>query len=306
MNIKRRHHYVWQNYLHAWERGDKLWCLRDKKIFNTGTIALGVERDFYETHNLSEIDIEFLRRVISREPDPELQELLTNWIEFFTLPQRSEKKLTESGRMNSDLAHKLFARRIQLEEDLHERIEKLGAKGLESLIKGDTDFLYASESRFDFVYYLCNQYLRTKKIENRFLTESEYSPFTAGVNPRAVINAFRHIMSMRMALDLTSPKLEYMVQLVVNETEYNFVTSDQPVINLNCPFPVDNRLPSRNQFYYPVSPRIAIYILNDENRMDKRYSITDSETVIQHNQLIFSASHTQVYAANKSDLDRFL
>lgn len=303
MLIKHRHHYVWQKYLRPWETDNELWCLRNRKIFKTGSIVVGVERDFYETHQLSDVDIEFLKRVIGRESNKEFQTLLNRWIDFFTLPQRSEAKLKASGRLNPETAKKLSARKIQMEEDLHERIEKLGANGLASLVNRDTQFLCNSEKKYDFIYYLCTQYLRTKKIETRFVAASENSPFTNGVSSTSVINAFRHIMSMRMALDLTTPALEYTVQLVINATDQDFITSDQPVINLNCPFPDDNRMPTRTHFYYPVSPNTAIYVLNDENRMNATCTITNKDIVMQHNQSIIDASHEQIYAAKKCDLD---
>ena len=57
LNIKRRHHHVWQYYLRPWTTDGQLFCLMEDRIFPTGTTAIAVETDFYKIEKITATDI---------------------------------------------------------------------------------------------------------------------------------------------------------------------------------------------------------------------------------------------------------
>lgn len=59
MEKKRKQHYVFQAYLDAWTENGKLWCMYDKKTFQTGTMNVAQERDFYRIKPLNEDEKRF-------------------------------------------------------------------------------------------------------------------------------------------------------------------------------------------------------------------------------------------------------
>src|SRR5690348_9234011 len=85
MSNARRQHYVWQKYLEPWEREGKLWCRRgDGSPFNTGTVNVAVERDFYALRNITEGDLEFVQK-FAIEPirNETLRSMNRGWIDTF-------------------------------------------------------------------------------------------------------------------------------------------------------------------------------------------------------------------------------
>jgi hypothetical protein len=60
---KPRQHYVWQEYLRSWAVNGKVHCLREGRVFATGTAVLGVETDFYKVHAITDQDLALLRLV---------------------------------------------------------------------------------------------------------------------------------------------------------------------------------------------------------------------------------------------------
>jgi len=62
---KRKHHYVWEHYLKAWETGGKVWCARGEKIFPSSTENIAHSRDFYRLKELSDSDVDLVKRLIA-------------------------------------------------------------------------------------------------------------------------------------------------------------------------------------------------------------------------------------------------
>lgn len=68
-NDVKKQHYVWEFYLKAWSfEGNKVWCRRNDKIFNTSTENVAQERRFYEITPLTEDEIGFIENAIQECP----------------------------------------------------------------------------------------------------------------------------------------------------------------------------------------------------------------------------------------------
>src|SRR6185437_11356315 len=92
----RRHHHVLQHYLRAWSTGGKVWCLRDGEPFNTNTVNVAVETDFYKIHKLNEMDLQIIRHFVdntAHEAGREAHKNLVSWLLFpiYYMEQHREK-----------------------------------------------------------------------------------------------------------------------------------------------------------------------------------------------------------------------
>lgn len=67
---KRQQYHVWKSYLRAWAKDEKIFCLQDGRIFEPNISGVAVERDFYKLPTLSKKDIEYIRHLIGKSPNP--------------------------------------------------------------------------------------------------------------------------------------------------------------------------------------------------------------------------------------------
>ncbi|MGL5712399.1 MAG: DUF4238 domain-containing protein [Paraclostridium sp.] len=89
---KRRQHYVFQAYLNAWTNDEKLWCMRNNKKFNTGTINVAQERDFYRINPLNKDEEKFYNLFVSRK-SPDVQKALYNHKDAYLKPLEWQSQL---------------------------------------------------------------------------------------------------------------------------------------------------------------------------------------------------------------------
>ncbi len=286
---KRRHHYIWQKYLKAWSVDGYIWCLRDKKIFQSSPRNIGQERDFYQLHSLSLAEVKFIDKEIIKTSNEKLRALNRYWFKAAMIIEIIEKNNYPHPYMD-ELKH-------NLEEGMHSIIEKNAAKYIDSILRQDISFCSSEKSYADFIFYLCVQYMRTKKIKQGILKEFQD---IKSINIENCWSVMRWILSQNMGYSLFLNRSRLV--LVMNETPTYFITGDQPVINTydadkNC-----DKNQDRLEFYYPVSPNIAILISNKEEYKNlSKISITEDKVIAFNNMTIYS-SHEQIYAKSKDDL----
>jgi len=58
---KIKQHYVWKYYLKPWTINDQIICQREGKIFKTALENVAQKRNFYQIHEPSKDEIEYLR-----------------------------------------------------------------------------------------------------------------------------------------------------------------------------------------------------------------------------------------------------
>ncbi|PZV15926.1 MAG: hypothetical protein DCF20_09180 [Pseudanabaena sp.] len=80
---KKRHHYVWRDYLRAWSVNEFIWCYREGKIFNSNLMGVGQIKYFYKLKEMTVQDMEFIRMVAIEPCSPHLQELNEGWLNWF-------------------------------------------------------------------------------------------------------------------------------------------------------------------------------------------------------------------------------
>lgn len=326
---KRKQHYVFQAYLNAWTNDEKIWCIRERKnIFNTRTINVAQERDFYRIKPLNEDERKFFELVVTRRMSEVVKKALLEHIDTYLIPikqQDSVKKLEKVlevkfggyDKIPYEIKQSLLEVKKQvdisinnLEENYHSDIESESMEWINSLKEKNTNFYYG-DKRYDFLYFLCVQYFRTRAVKERWisnfepcLNDSRWKSLNIpkeNINLDNLAHPFFWYVQNSVAYELD--KRNAHLTLLINETEMPFITSDQPVVNLCADYQQLDKETTELMFYYPISPNIAI-IINDKNEEDEIK--IDLEKVNEYNNAIIDASYQYIFSNRKEVFKKYL
>lgn len=285
-NLTRMQHYVWRKYLRAWAPKDRIWCLRADKIFNPNLMRVAQERDFYKLHDLTLEEVKFLEGFCKAQREP-LREINLRWVKYFTFLFDLQRKLVAEGKASAEISQIIDRAAVEQEDLLHGWIEQGAVVSLEALLAGDASFFNVSEQKTSFLYFLANQYTRTKKLKAQALDGP--SKITA-ISPGNIWNALSQIIATSLGQNLVA--YGYQLYFLRPEGDQLFITGDQPVINLHGTFIASGGAPSELDLYYPISPRLAVLIAIEppEN------SLLCDEEVRLFNRHIFLQSHSMIFS----------
>lgn len=305
MNIKKRHHYVWQKYLTSWAaEEDKVCCLRNGSIKRIHPKNLAVERRFYKIDLIDTSEYEFIKMLaIPEGQSPFLKEINKGWLEFFD----NVFLLLKAAKSANDLySEKSIA--LQAMEDFHCEIESRGVY-LNDLLEGNVDFWEAEDERIDFVLYLFFQYFRTKRMQtaclncvNEFIKKSGNNNLL-NISPTgyAILSV---LFSSNMAYDFS--KRSTSIKLIKNKSNLNFIIGDQPVVNIIQDKNIGESFPKDVELYYPISPKLGVFIgCNEKFSLDYGDSVGADE-VRYLNGLIADNFEEQLFGNREEDLLPFI
>jgi hypothetical protein len=293
--ITRRQHYVWRKYLRAWAPNDQIWCLRENNIFNTNLMNIAQERDFYKLRDLTHEEIKFLDDFCNVQREP-LRTTNLRWVKYFTATFELQRGLIAKGLPAKEIMRFINEAAIKQEEELHGRIEQDAVVNLDALLAGDASFFKISDEKIKFLYFLCVQYTRTKKLKANALEGP--SKLTA-VKPENIWNALSHIIATSLAQNLVA--YSYQLYFLRPEGEEVFITGDQPVINLHGTYVASTEAPKELDLYYPISPKLAVLVASEP---PENSALTDEE-VRGYNRHMQLQSHSLLFAHRASVLEPF-
>ena len=278
--MKKSQHYVWKYYLKQWTNQNKIWCKRNDKIFNTSLENIAHENYFYVIQNINEEELEIIFGLLNKIDD-------------------SAKPIMEANIEILLNASKLKGKdRIDYLEGYHTYIENIGRPILDSLYNENTEILSKQRDRDLFSYYLGLQYTRTKKIRNS-LTKSFESDLKETCNNKINIETISHsiaFLSADFIRNWISSEGNFI--LLRNNTEIDFMTSDQPIYNHSIKF--DNLGTSdQMELFYPITPKLALLISNK-----KIGNFNVSINLIKHyNNTIIREAEEFIFSTNKLQLE---
>lgn len=334
---KRRQHYVFQAYLKAWGIDEQVWCLREEKIFKTNTVNIAHERDFYRVQPLNLYELE-LYMLLQTKAHPEVKKEMLNHIITYLAPiewqndiLQLKQFLKESIYHDEVLPTEIEKEFLKIEkqididannvmEDYLSEIEGDGMKWIESLLNKDKSFYcsYDSEDakgcfdddQFHFLHFVSVQYFRTKAMKERWI--SNFTPALEHPSwhklkiPKEKIcleNLHPHFMwQFQTACAYALRCKNAHMTILVNTTEIPFITSDQPVINLEANYQNLDEETTNLIFYYPISPDIAITI-NDKNTDD--VINLNIKKVDEYNKMILRSSYQNIFGNSKEVLEHY-
>lgn len=246
---------------------------------------IGQERDFYAIRDITEKDIQYLIAMTEHRHGGALNEHNSELIALY--------EFVSKLRNVEDADQKIQELLIQFEENIMGHIENDGIQYMEMMHKGEVGFFSEDEHRAKFSFFAMIQFVRTKRMSEIIKNLVRESLGTKGVNIDNVWLIEKHIDAGHMALSLFSDK-RYEMYLLRNETEVSFISGDQPIFNIHG-VGVTDCIPSEVEFYYPISPVLAVMI--SKNEYPPQVTL---DQVNKYNSLVKQMAYEQIYARDES------
>lgn len=165
------------------------------------------------------------------------------------------------------------------------------------------------DARFEFFEFFAAQLLRTWRGRDSVLNAAEETRKHFPDSP--ICETSEALFPLMLAINTFIfanyfSKNNYYIELLKNTTNKNFITGDSPIINLCADYTnVKTESPNDDEWYYPITPKIAIICKNSINK-NITSEIADIQQVEAYNLKIAQAATKQVYALTKEDLKEFL
>ena len=165
------------------------------------------------------------------------------------------------------------------------------------------------DERFEFFEFFSSQFLRTWRGQDSVLNAAKeanekFPDSSFCGTSEALFPLMLAINTFIFASYFT--KNNFFIELLKNNTSKDFITADNPIINLCADYTKANTVsPKKDEWYYPITPRIAIICKNSINK-NITSEITDIQQVEAYNLKIAQAATKQVYALAEEDLKEFL
>lgn len=303
MEKKVRQHYVWQRYLQNWSKNQsQIYCLRDNRIFLSGTTCLAVEKYFYKLDEITLPDLNLIEHGYLQEIKGPAKEHAEKIVVMFRKIIETRDSLLDNLPNSSLLKYAFCVPLTNFEENYHAYIEGNSSVYLKSLVNKQTSFYKDIEDNAKFNLYLTTQYVRTKNIQKAIFDRVENHPSLIEPTRRS-ISVYRFIIAHVFAMGLSHNIDKCSFKVLCNNTEVPFITGDQPVINTKA----DDTDPTTGyakalELYYPISPEIAILINpNFGTNQHQEVQVTNDEAK-EYNDKMFNASHEQIFAKEEVHL----
>ena len=261
MQSTKAQHYVPRLYLKQWaDEDEKIWCLDREKnnTFNPNIMGFAQQRFFYEMKQLRDEDFVILEQLWVNNRPELLQNVNKGIIDDFrkvngllnvldSTQNVEAKKVKEYAEKN--LIEKMFA---SYEGQYLSLINDILATGIPN---------WNEDDQMSFLLFLNLQYFRTKNISDNLLKSTQKSPNPAqfdGFIERAM-NPMRWLMANTVTYNSLNKRK---IVFVENTSTLDFITTDQPVVNVYAAFGKDAVEMSEDEFelYCPFSSKKAVLI----------------------------------------------
>jgi hypothetical protein len=294
---KSRQHHVWQQYLRAWATDGRLYCLQNGRVFGAGTAVLGLGRDFYKVDALTDKDIELIKLLaFPKNQHPKLRENNARYLRYALALANAAGSSAEAE--NEELDEHIDAYNTNVVDNHHTFFEDGFAPLLAQSLRLDIGWYENGLNRITFLTFISAQNLRTRRVRDATIARMRDR---MGLDISRIWNILAVIFAFNSGFSMFAEPERRSLTLVRNLTTLPFVTGDQPVINLASEG--GETPPEVLAFYYPISPRLALYLSEPERPADIPASIDGEALVMDLNLRIARASHSQIYAASANVLE---
>lgn len=335
IDIKHKHHYVFQAYLNHWAKDDQIWCCRKNKVFLTNTLNIAQERDFYRIKDLN-VDEEKFLSIFLYNQSKETRETVMNHIKLMRKPikwktaidlfrETLEKQFYQDKNMPFELSNALedvqkFADSTvnDLVEDIYSQDEGKAMVFFKQIMNEDLSFFYDPSSEQEdsfcdskqrFIHFLCSQHFRTKSARDRWIkgmgeinNTEQFKDYGIDVT-KIRLDHLAYYIFWYIESHVTDMLYQHAhLTLIVNNTAQPFITSDQPIINMKADYKSVADAPDELIFYYPISPKYAV-LLNDKNS-DNRVIASDRD-VEQYNAMIMNSAYEIIFANDRKLFQKY-
>lgn len=299
---KTKHHYVWAYYLREWSVDDKNihYITKNGKIAFDSIRGLGLEKDFYKMGLLREEDREIIT-LITKDCNEVLKKLHWNFAEMVFKSQQIFMELSPTAQekfgidLNDIMMSNLFENYLSEQESY--------AIGMLNRLKtGDTLILSEDTGYYELCHFLGHQLARTNKMKKLIILA-----LRATNGPRHLIDKLDDFygrnwwfmcsfLATNLSYDMSLNKNRE-VFIIENKSNIEFITSDQPIININ---PQGHKAESVD-YYYPLSPRRALLIITSGNSYFNPLSINENDVKMLNTQMSLNSCET-IFGTRKEEL----
>ncbi len=297
---KKLHHKVPRFYLKAWDEQERdaehaqVFCLQNGVIQPRNLRNVAAENHFYRLRELSDSDVNFVRKVAIADSPESLKPYHEKLVLFLSLPHRVREKLLTSGDATREGLAQLDGLIAEMNEDIHTSIEESLKPFLESMLAGDSSFYADAPKAANFFRGIAAQYLRTDIVKKPRITWKE--------NFERVANVLVHIYAVNVGCHLYADRARYKIALLENHSEVPFVTADQPVINITSS-PTETKPPEKFELYYPLSPTKAMLLVEPSSDHFPHNLSVSAMSVHVYNSHMAAHSYRQIYGSSRQVLE---
>lgn len=295
---KKKHHYVWKEYLRSWTNGnDKIYTLLKSKneIIHTNLVGVVQKRYYY---SLEEFTIEeeiILHELVKNFSTKEALTINLELFKIYTSYSRIKRQLLNESSENiseeSKLNDILNLIKTNLFEEFHTKVENKGNKIIK--IKSFEEFknFQNTNEMLDALIFICFQYLRTQKMKNNLELSFKNSSY--------IIPKYSNLISLVFATSLAisiASKNDLRFIYYENKTDLKFITSDQPLMNLKIDKKDEKGFVKDFELYYPISPKIAILIHFNEISEKYAFEEIDLKKIKELNDFVYEYAEEFVFS----------
>ncbi len=305
---KKRHHYVQQGYLKEWaSEAGTVFCMMDRnRVFPVGTTNVAVEKDFNRVGIYTVHDKRVAQWLLVEQCHESLRPAASEWLKVVFTPGHVAEEVTRRHPADPDVATIADAMLQNGHEDIHGRIEDLGAPFLDRLRNGDMTFIDDDDidACFRFLFFIALQGRRTRSSQEDFrravdMLKDEH-PQVATADFGRLFMAASFVWAGNIARSLAETRNALRIELLEAPNGRPFVTSDCPITNIAAD---GVTAPEHLVFFYPLSPASGL-LLGDKGRPGRYRRPATSDEVDILNGHIANAAHAQVYANEEESLIR--
>lgn len=331
-NVTKKQHYVWRNYLVPWTHNQelktgKIYVFRKNprggqaKIEHQILTKIGYEKFFYDISAFSEKDIIVYNKFLEffqRESNISFalnEEEIKNANEERDFIEKIAMCPAENIDNKYHFREKLMNKNISFYKDsVCREIADLFQKAMidsilyqEKVLSDEVAFelfeyamqnLEKEDLKYEFNLFVSMQYFRTprihKNLSNSFDEIKKKSSDLSELNTKFSINLMALFFAQKMALNMTY-KLNMSMELYINNSSVTFITGDTPVVNIS-----NNK--NIAEIYYPISPNVAIKLINGKNNMLITIDETKKNIVETFNAKLYENCVNEVYSCEEDIL----
>lgn len=257
---------------------------------------VGQEVDFYEIPVLNSAEYRLLNALTHLESRKGIQDIVDEYMAVFKAPteimRRPDLSESEKSRLCKEAS-------LMGHEKLNTQIEERSADVLSHILDFDAGFLKNDINRFNAMLFLNYQSFRTKKsrVQLRTAPLPPMHEHFKGADMKKLIGAMSVFIALQASVGLHGWSDRYDIKILKNITEVNFITGDQPVVNME---PIVEGNP-KVCLYCPVGPRVSILLTMGLTEPIVEI-ISDSAVIKTWNKVVFEHAHEQRYAISEGDL----
>lgn len=302
LDIIKRQHYVWRNYLRPWSsEKDRIICYlkKEKKLIESNLMNLAQEKYFYQFNTINKTEKLFLDYSLDKTDGP-IKEIIKDLLNGLYLFNELKEIKTEFDTITKSKNQAFDSLEKNGFEGLHTYFEKEGFELIAIRNLNDLKQFESYEFKYKALFYLCIQYFRTKKMKDSGIDNFK--------NKKIKLRNIYNIMAIILALKVTQnisfdPNICYTLLEIKNGD--SFIVGDQPVINLQSDNLDDNGNVTDLTFYYPISPKHSIKIEFD-NKKEKYNLINPSSNEIDLlNERMATESHLFIFSESEKTIKNY-